>query len=270
MMISILGGGWLGLPLARALRKDHGIKLSSRSTEKLKQFRHEGLDAYQLELTPEPFGEMRFFNANALIVAIPPNRKQGGMEHYLASLKALREHLKTTPIGRVIMISSTSVYEGCEGSVIESDAPSSPFLDAEMILREGPYDTVVLRCGGLMGEGRIAGKYFAGQCIKGGDIKVNHIHLDDVIGVIKALLASDLIEGTFNLCAPLHPTRETLYAHNAARFGFTPVRFNGEHTPSKTVHCDALFDQLPYTFKHPNPLEFPERSHYGPKSKKGL
>ena len=63
MKISILGCGWLGLPLAESLIKDgHEVKGSTRDPEKLGQIREQGINPFLLELSPELICENPFMN----------------------------------------------------------------------------------------------------------------------------------------------------------------------------------------------------------------
>ena len=110
-----------------------------------------------------------------------------------------------------------------------------------------------------MGYERIPAKYVAGKTgLTTGEIPVNYIHRDDVIGVIEAFLQNPALwNNVYNVVAPLHPTRREVYLASCAPFGYEPPTFkNGGVTPFKIISSQKLQDALGYRFVYSNPLEF--------------
>ncbi|MCB0639669.1 MAG: hypothetical protein KDC54_23760, partial [Lewinella sp.] len=73
--ISILGAGWLGLPLGAALvREGYTVKGSTKSPDKLSLLREKGLHPYPIQVTAEGLrGEIAdFFECDLLIITLPP------------------------------------------------------------------------------------------------------------------------------------------------------------------------------------------------------
>ena len=78
--ISILGCGWLGLPLAHHLaQQGYAVKGSTTTPMKLVLLRAEGIEPYLLELDPTVHGDQveDFFKSDILFLNIPPGRKGG-------------------------------------------------------------------------------------------------------------------------------------------------------------------------------------------------
>ncbi len=74
--ISILGCGWLGFPLAKALlKKGFRIKGSTTSADKLATLENAGIESFLLVLdsntVPDEFADF-LANSETLIIAIPP------------------------------------------------------------------------------------------------------------------------------------------------------------------------------------------------------
>ncbi|WP_428667538.1 SDR family oxidoreductase [Runella sp.] len=268
MKISILGCGWLGLPLAAQLVEEgHKVKGSTTSVEKLAALRALEIEPLWLQLTPEPkgIGWDYLLDCEVLIIAIPPRLERTGADFHPAQMRYLLELLKETPVQQIIYISSTSVYpelnrEVKEEDVIQPSQSASPALaEAEQLIQTLPQQSLILRCGGLMGYERIPGKYVSGKKdITTGDVPVNYIHRDDAIGVIKAFLQNPSVwNETYNVTAPLHPTRRDVYLASCAPYGYEPPTFlTVAKNPFKIISSQKLQDKLNYQFIYPNPLDF--------------
>ncbi len=270
MKISILGTGWLGLPLGEyLLTKGHEVKGSVTTPAKLDTLKAKGIEPFLLNLTPqaEPEGTIKsFLDADVLIVAIPPSRRSDDMDTFhAAQMKELVKHMLEGEVRKTIYISSTSVYPSQNREVKESDeikpevSVHNSIVLAEKVLRQtGPLDTTILRVGGLMGYNRIPGKYFAGKKgLKNGDSPVNFVHRDDVIGIIEQIILQEKWNRVFNVVAPKHPLRRDLYPQTASAFGFEPPTFDdSDPVPYKVVNAEKLDMELGYRFKYPNPATF--------------
>lgn len=270
--ISIIGCGWLGLPLAKYLLdlKYPIVKGSTTSPEKLDTLRSTGIDGQVVSLNPEPQGEQwsELLEVDSLIVDIPPRSSKQGEEFHPRQIGYLTEMVKNSPISEIVYISSTSVYKELNRKVYEQDVVQAnqsavPFLvEAEqlmMALREKDRRVAVLRCGGLMGYDRIPGKYVRGkQNINTGHIPVNYIHRDDVVAMLAELVTGGVPDETFNCVAPLHPERREVYEASCRQFGWEAPTFAAPNPTAtfKVVSSDKLAGFLNYTFLYPDPLHF--------------
>lgn len=267
-VISILGSGWLGSPLARNLLAErYQVKGSTTHPEKKSIMKDVGIKPYLLTLEPE-ITQLRpddFFTTDLLIIAVPPKIRNEGEAFHPEQIKAVIEEIKRNKIKYCIYISSTSVYPNLEREVTEEDAPEpadcrhTAVCMAEKLLKETEgLNLTILRCGGLMGYDRIPGKYFAGKKdLDTGDIPVNYVHRDDVIGVVLEVLRQNYWNKIVNVVAPEHPSRKEVYLRNAADFGMEPPTFTTSRFKDyKIVNADKLQRELNYRFRYPDPLEF--------------
>lgn len=225
MKISIVGLGWFGSSLAQML-DDHEVSGTHRT---------------DLNETNTPTESI--MDADVLVINIPPFKNQ------LEWFKSWNWSKKT----HVIFISSTSVYGQESGDLDESVIPGPNTENGKLLLEEEewiktfPFHTVI-RFGGLLGKNRHPGKVLSGRKnISGGNQPVNLLHLDDAVGFTKLVIEQKLINRTFNLVNPEHPTREAFYQDYARTHQLPLPEFDHSPMPGKTI-CSALVENL-YEFK---------------------
>lgn len=265
--ISVLGCGWLGLPLAGALvRAGYAVRGSTTTPDKLAEIEAAGARPHRLVVGEEVDGDEvgAFFGSEVLVFAVPPS---ASAVPYSDVARAVRHAAERHGTGWVLMTSSTSVYPDLDGVVDEADAGAEEGLPLgrrgeEVLAAERVFyacercDTTVLRLAGLYGYGRHPARTLAGQTdIAGGEAPVNLVHRDDVIGAVEVVLAQEARGRTFNVCADAHPTRRRLYPAVAERLGLEPPVFtDGAAGGYKIVSNRRLKDELGYVFRHPDPM----------------
>ncbi|MEN0005947.1 MAG: SDR family oxidoreductase [Bacteroidota bacterium] len=268
--ISILGCGWLGLAVGKALaQEDFTVKGSTTSKEKLALLEAEGIQAFQIKVNDRLEGEDldAFFDSEVLLLNIPPGRRSPDVEErYPRQVQLVLDAAKGT-IKHIIFISSTSVYPNTNGVVTE-DTPLAPvtasgkaLVAAEGLVWEAyAKQASVLRMAGLAGGEREPGRFFAGKTdLANGAVPVNFVHQDDCVGVIRAVLAQACWGETFNICADLHPLKNDFYPARAKLKGFVvPTYSSATATPSfKVVGNSKVKRVLGYTFIYGDPKKFP-------------
>lgn len=265
--ISILGCGWLGLPLGKQLvLAGYSVRGSTTSADKLPILQQKGIEAYELRLNPAPEGNLTaLLEADVLLINVPPKAGKMGDDFHPQQIQSLVTALQDSPVKHIIYVSSTSVYPELSSVVQEADVTtleqtSAPALfRAEMLVQAlGPARVVtVLRCGGLMGYDRIPGKYVAGRQVDSGAVPINYLHRDDAVGILTSLIDTPLA-GVFNAVSPEHPTREAIYRKSCADFGYALPSFvePSEPVPYKIISPEKLIQATNYQFIYPNPLTF--------------
>lgn len=261
--ISILSCGWLGKPLALHLKAaGYQVKGARTSPEGVQEIQALGLDAYVVILSEDVLtGPDAFWEADILIVNIPPRKERGATAH-VAEIALLRSFIETTAITKVIFVSSTSVYANINGLVTEEnqEMPDSPngraLREAENLLLESTrFDTTVLRFGGLIGYDRLPDARRVREGKRNDEQPMNVIHRDDCIGVISSIIEKEIWGEVFNACASGHPQRCNYYKVAAQALGVTlPRRSPAEEQPYKIVSSRKLRYALGYPFKYDDPL----------------
>lgn len=265
--ISILGCGWLGLPLAVALQKEgYHVKGSTTSIQKISSLSSFGIEPYHLTIDSQIKGDSldSFFQSDCLFLNIPFKRDFADPTMYAKQMEIVVNRIKQSPISWVIFTSSTAVYPALIGEAREGDSFKPDNLRSivlkkieEMLMAEKSFDTTIIRFAGLFGDGRLIGKFLAGERnLSGGNNPVNLIHLEDAIGLIQSLIRKNIRNEILNACSDDHPPRKELYRKAAQSSGFPLPIFSGEEiTANKIVSNEKIKRLLNYTFKFPDPME---------------
>jgi len=263
MEISILGCGWLGLPLGKYLVENgHSVKGSTTSESKIVLLSEVGIEPFLLEFSPQIESEKldNFLNSEVLIICIPPRASKYGEAFHVQQIESLLEYLPSSSVKLIIYTSSTSVYPDLNREMTEDDkvVDSHALIKVENLLNNLPQNITILRCGGLMGAERIPVKYFAGKTINTGKIPVNYVHREDVIQIITMILEKGFWNETFNVVSPEHPIREEIYLKNCEELGFSTPIFEAPpgEIPFKIISPQKLIQRTGYEFIYDNPLNF--------------
>lgn len=249
---SILGCGWLGLPLALKLKKNYHIKVSIRNKKKENELIDKGLVPYLLNEEDYSFLD-NLLNTDYLFINFPPSK----FKNYIVFLEKIYSHPKISSIKKIFFISSSSIYPDVKKLLTEEleikNSISQLVFDCEEIAKE--KSDIVFRCAGLMGKNRIAGKYFAGKILDSESSKVNYVHIDDVICATLFAIENDL-KGIYNLCSPNHPTKKEVYLSNAIKYNFEKPIFENSKEYKNRIVDGSKIERLGFRYKYPNPLEF--------------
>jgi len=289
--VSIVGCGWFGSPLAKALVKEgYIVSGSKRSIEAAAALSLEGISGFSLDLDKHQFNGVEFdhvlgeedcltqdpcesepgldtptlnmlhqrLHTDAIIINIPPAIvKSPGA--YLQRLSFLKRLMAQHVYQRIIFVSTTGVYPSSEKPVTESDAtphsPSSEVLLAAEKLFSECANACIIRFSGLVGPGRHPGRFLAGkQHLPGRMAPVNLVHLDDCIGAVTCLLMGRPLSSIYNICANQHPTRETFYSTAAKDLSLKPPTFSDESQVGKCIDGTKIATELGFQYRYNDPL----------------
>ncbi|MFU8813427.1 MAG: SDR family oxidoreductase [Balneolaceae bacterium] len=271
MTISILGCGWLGLPLGRSLAQEgYTVKGSTTSEKKLQDIKNAGIDPFLLSVpgTLQADDNRSFFESDILFLNIPPTRGNPDVEtDYPDVIRQVTERAVSSGVSWIIFASSTSVYPDsldiCVEEAAEKGHASRPTGEAlitceQELMNRDDCSATILRFGGLYGPGRHPVRYLAGKTDLPDPAKpVNLIHLDDCINIVKQVIYQQRKNRIYNAVSDGHPPRKTLYKTIAERSNLTPPTFlkkNGRG--GKVVPNRKLKEEIDYTFHYPNPLDY--------------
>jgi nucleoside-diphosphate-sugar epimerase len=261
--ISVLGCGWLGLPLAKSLlAKGYSVKGSTTSLEKMVVLNYVGIDAFQIELSEKNIkGDVNLFlkDSELLIIDIPPKLRGNSTENFVSKIQALIPFIENAKIQKVIFVSSTSVYADDNSIITEKTTPNpdsesgKQLWEAETLLQNNTnFKTTVVRFGGLIGEDRHPIKFLTGRKeIENPDALINLIHQTDCIGILEQIIEADCFGETFNAVAPFHPTRVAYYTQKAVALNLPLPEFKESKTSlGKTILSDKVVNVLGYEFQN--------------------
>jgi nucleoside-diphosphate-sugar epimerase len=260
--ISILGCGWLGLPLAKALiGNGFLVKGSTTSSDKISTLEQAGIIPFLIELGENGInGNVDLFlsESQVLIINIPPKVRGNSSENFVSKIENILPFIEKSGIKKVLFVSSTSVFSDESKVVTEETIPNpdtesgKQLLECEKLLQENSnFETTILRFGGLIGEDRHPIYFLAGRTnIENPEAPINLIHQEDCIGIILKIIDSNCWQETFNAVAPFHPSREEYYSKKAKNYNLEPPIFtHSKPSIGKTILSDKLENVLKYQFK---------------------
>ncbi|WP_111316189.1 Rossmann-fold NAD(P)-binding domain-containing protein [Algoriphagus chordae] len=267
--ISIIGLGWIGLPLAKILCANHTVCGSTTTAEKAESLQKEGINAIQFALVPFPQGKgfQELFTAEVLVVNIPPRTRTSSGELFLEQIKFLRSMVDNSSIKKVLFVSSTGVYPEAnrKEAYTETDFLDKSLTGNETIFKselmfekDRNFDLTIVRFGGLLGDERIPGKYVAGRENVKGHSRVNFIYRNDAARMLAWIIEQNLWNEVYNGVAPIHSVRKDVYERNALDLGFEPPRSyeNASEGVDRLVSGAKILDSG-FEFEFPDPLDFP-------------
>jgi len=252
--ISILGSGWLGLPLTQHfILKGCHVKASTTSKSRLSELRHINAEPFIIDIDQLTGNILDFLQADILIINIPSKNIDGFLR--------LAEEVERSTIRNVVFISSTSVYKNSNKTISESDDQDNTLnqlISIEKTLKNNSnLKTTIVRFGGLIGYNRNPGNFFKkSTVISNPDSFVNLIHQDDCIEIISQIVKQEIWGETFNCCADTHPTKREFYTQAIKSVGGTVPQFSQSETKSyKIISNQKVKEFLNYEFLHPDLLK---------------
>jgi hypothetical protein len=261
MQVSILGCGWLGIPLAQSLLvKGYAIKGSTTSPAKLEILDTAGIKPFLVSLNADSVtGDITGFlnSSNILIIDIPPRLRGAESESFTDKIKTLISYIEQSGIKQVLFISSISVYGNNDGIITEDiiaipDSDSGKqLLEAEALLQNNPnFKTTSLRFAGLIGSDRHPVYHLAGkESLPNPNAAINLIQQKDCIGIIEKIIGKNAWGEIFNAAAPFHPTRKEYYTKKAVELKLPQPQFsNEEGDMGKIISSDKISELLEYNF----------------------
>lgn len=218
--ISVIGCGWLGLPMCQSL-KSQGHNVTTTASQAIKK---NELDSQFKTILFDIKSDLindDLLNADVIIYTIPPL----GFKEVESFFKTVRSDQK------IIFISSTSVYgkslgECNENTPLNPDTKNGKLLfESEMFLHQNFKNTTIIRPGGLFGE-------FNNKCrhpihfLQGKKDLTNGsewLHLVDGHDCIKAIITiikNNLWNDDFNLINDMRIRKSEYYPQIAQQLRF--------------------------------------------------
>ncbi len=271
--ISILGCGWLGLPLGEFLiKKGYSVKGSTTDVAKFEILAEKGITPFQVQISDTEIAGNNldaFFDSEILIINFPPKRREDIVQYFTAQNELLIHQLNASSVKKVLFVSSTSVYPDLNRAVFEDETveplkeSGKALKQVENLLFSHPnFETTIIRFSGLIGYDRMPGRFLANKVnVENGDAPINVIHQDDCIALITQIIEQNVWGEIFNACSDRHPTRKEYYTKAANQIGLIPPTFIEEkNIKFKIIVTDKIKNRLNYSFIYPNPMELLEEN----------
>lgn len=262
--ISIIGCGWLGLPLAKQfIEKGYAVKGSTTSVEKLVLLKNIGINPYLVSIDEETIeGDIANFleKTDITIINIPPGLRKHTDANFVKRIQNLIPYLETSTVSKVLFVSSTSVYaDEMSIPVITEESPThaetesgKQLLEVESLLQLNTrFETTIVRFGGLIGDDRHPANSLSGKTkLQNPDAPVNLIHQQDAISSIIHIIEKNAWNNLFNVVNPSHPNRKMYYTEQCKQRHLPLPEFDeSEASKGKLIDSSKLMSLLDYTFK---------------------
>jgi nucleoside-diphosphate-sugar epimerase len=233
MDVLIVGCGYLGTRIADLWRKAGcRVHATTRRSDRLSTLAGQGLIPVLFDVltSSEPLPA-----ADTTLYCVGLDRTAGSSmrEVYVDGLANTLGSLR--PGGRLLYVSSSSVYGQSAGEEVDETATTEPtddsgrvVLEAEQLLRARRPDAVVLRFSGIYGPGRL----LRAQAIRSGEPLVgdadkwlNLIHVEDGAAAVFAAAEQAAPGETYNVSDDRPVRRREFYRHLAVLLGAPEPRF---------------------------------------------
>ena len=263
--VSILGLGWLGIPLADALLKEnYKIKGSTTSDQKLVDLVKEKYQAYKVILLENQIeGEVSecLKNSDILVLNTPPGLRKNPSSNYVEKIKQLIPFIEASTIKHVLFIGSTAVFKETEDFFVvkNNTLPNSTSNSGiqlqeveELLQKNKHFETTILRFAGLVDERRHPAKMMSKRSnIPNPNAPVNLIHREDCVGLIKAIISQNKWGEIYNAAYPMHPKKIEYYTKICLLKKLPKPDFN-INNPSlgKIIEGKDCSEELNYEYCH--------------------
>jgi nucleoside-diphosphate-sugar epimerase len=272
MHVLVAGCGWLGTALARALvAGGHRVTGIRREPARARDLAPLGVEPLALDLASAGAAS-RIPRVDAIVAcqAARGESPDAYRRAYLDASRALLEAAARGGVRALVYTGSTGVFGQADGGDVDEDSPVAPaspgarlLVEAEALLRDAAARGVparILRLSGLYGPGRtgVVERVRAGAMAlgPGDDAWTNWCHLDDAIGLVRAVLDRGRDGATYHASDAEPLRRRDVVRWVAARLGIEPPR--GEELPSggraanRRVLSVATREELRYDLRHPS------------------
>lgn len=253
--VSIIGLGWLGMPLAEHLAAlGWQVKGSKRQA-----FSHSQVEILPFDLQDLPQNPplALLSKLNSLIITIPPNAAPCA-ESYQSGIKRLVSQAILQQVPHLIFINSTGVFPQVAGRFDEHSATdlNNSTAQLEQWLLAQPIACDILRLAGLIGKNRHPVFYLAGKThLTNANQPVNLVHQADCIAAIQRLLETPNGKRIFHLVAPQHPTRQAFYTAMAEKLKLPPLHFAADNKPlERVISGEKICRELGFEYQFVDPF----------------
>ena len=245
--ITLIGCGWLGLPLGISLKnKAYTVFGSAQHPEKVEYLTNLGLRGFlysEDNLTNIPSEAKQ---SAILIINFPPSKSSD----YAKQIQVLIDQFSAKT--HVIFTSSTSVYKDIDGQVDEQGElnETHPVFLAEQSVINSNHAYCIFRLAGLIDENRHPIKFLSGRETQNALGKVNLVHKNDVISAIQTQLSSIKWNTVYNVSSPEHPSRRDYYTKCADLRGLAHPIFTSNGSDGKEISSEKMSKSLDFQFNH--------------------
>ncbi|RSD31232.1 NAD-dependent epimerase/dehydratase family protein [Vibrio pectenicida] len=268
--ILIIGGGWLGKPLAHYLESiGNNVIVTRTSNDGVSLLKAESLQAKCLDLCGDLSHiaqTVKSTKTNIVIGCFPPGFRSALGDQYIRCWETLTKACLLAQVKRIVMVSSTSVYPNLAKPMLEDDASwskaaqdnnfsqkATAMLQAEQHVIDSGINYAIVRCSGLVGPDRHPSRFVSKMKQISTKAPANMLHLKDAIGVISFITAfkQNVI---INATTPNTVSKAEFYQAALDSIGSEEILPPFVQQEDKRILSDHL-EELGYRFHYRHTLE---------------
>ncbi|MEQ1734334.1 MAG: hypothetical protein ABL940_11725 [Bacteroidia bacterium] len=242
--VLIVGSGFIGLPLALSLQQhNYAVTLTTTQKTKLAELHALGLNSvcFNADIVTD-YDQFNNLNFDYVIYTLPPSAcKHSGYTQVLSTVLN-----KLSYVGCVVFTSSISVYLNNNTTHNEQStalaSADNVIITTENYIRTTYANHYILRLAGLIGSTRSPKNFLKKGVVENSNTPVNMVCGVDVVALITQGINSKLNYGTYNVCAPQHPTKASYYSH------YTPTLSCNQGNEGKEIDGNLIAHKLGYTY----------------------
>ena len=199
--ITVVGGGWLGIPLSQYLTSiGYQVFTSKTTPEGTAELEQQGLSSFvcDLNLGHDQLNDQLNAEPSEIVIGcFPPGFRRGAGHNYVSQWQNLIQAAQQNAVQRVVMVSSTTVYPSIAKEMVEEDASFAiaqrdelfsdnaiTMLKAEQALIDSGLSYAIVRCSGLVGPDRHPSRFAARLKQVSEQAPANMLELKDAIGAV--------------------------------------------------------------------------------------
>ncbi|MGR5131903.1 NAD(P)H-binding protein [Vibrio alfacsensis] len=268
----ILGAGWLGTPLAQTLvEQGHQVTVTRRSQTKLDEFPISCASTALLDLNESDSAQqlselVAQYEIERIVGAFPPGFRKGNGDEYALQWKRLVEAAKESGVGKLLMVSSTTVYPNLAADMKEEDATlalaknnthfsenARIMLQAEQFVIDSGIDYVIVRCSGLIGSDRHPSRFALRLKQVSRNAPANMLHQNDAVAAT-AFALNQIDNEVVNATTPNTVSKAAFYQTAITRSNVDIALPPVTETSDKRILADKLI-ALGYQFQFKSTLD---------------
>ena len=252
------GFGWLAGYVEAKLTSDETTRwqIAATTTTALKvdTLSSKNIDARRFKLGDHTANLEPLLDGSALILNVPPGRKNTDLEAYTHQMKALVDNALQANVQHIVFISTTSVYGDNHSKTIDETSTTQPETASAIahvaiekhLLANAKDRSTIVRLSGLIGPDRHPVNSLSGRHLKQGNKRVNLVDSRDVASAIISVLNRPPQGEIFHLSSPAHPKRGEYYTKIAEVRGLTLPTFDDTDAPpcGKIINADKSWAAL--------------------------
>ncbi|TFH92896.1 NAD(P)H-binding protein [Vibrio ouci] len=268
--ITIIGGGWLGQPLAQCLENlGHKVSVSRTTVLGVKELTEKHLNGFEFDLNQDISvltQSLKALSPDIVIGCFPPGFRKGKGDEYAHHWNKLTQICQQVGVARLVMVSSTTVYPNIAQEMREDQATlalaqssvdftdnAKVMLQAEQYLIDSGLGYGVVRCSGLIGPDRNPARFVSKLKQVSNQAPANMLHLHDAIGAT-CFVALNTANVVVNATTPNTVSKAEFYQAALEQSGSNDPLPPITATPDKRIVADRLI-QLGYHFHFQHTLE---------------